>query len=65
MYVRRAMINAWASDGADRIVITLRGKTAYVVGEKSITPICTATNTPGKSIHLGRPGLPSTIAITP
>ena len=36
-----------------RIVITPDGKTAYVSTGSSVTPISTATGTPGKPIHVG------------
>ena len=45
-------------------MITPDGKTAYVLTGSSVTPINTATNTPGKPIHVA--GAPAQlIAITP
>jgi YVTN family beta-propeller protein len=45
-------------------VITPDGKTAYVVnqGSNTVTPIATATNKPGRPIHVGQRAF--TIAIT-
>lgn len=45
--------------------ITLNGATAYVVNsnDDTVTPISTATNTPGTPIPVG--GAPLAIAITP
>ena len=47
------------------IVITPDGKTAYVTnfGSDTVTPISTATNTPGPAIPAG--ALPDGIVITP
>jgi hypothetical protein len=46
------------------IAITPDGKTAYVLGVHTVTPINTATNTPGKPIRLGS-NPTALIAITP
>ncbi|HLQ55418.1 MAG TPA: hypothetical protein VK162_14255 [Streptosporangiaceae bacterium] len=47
------------------IAITPDGKAAYVLAmfAGTVTPIATATDTPGKPIKVGR--IPSAIAITP
>ena len=45
-------------------MITPDGKTAYVTTGSGVTPINTATNTPGKPIHVGNSSTPA-IAITP
>jgi DNA-binding beta-propeller fold protein YncE len=47
------------------IAITPDGKTAYVLAlfPGTVTPIATATDTPGKPINVG--GIPGAIAITP
>ena len=52
--------------GPDFIAITPDGKTAYVAnaGLNAVTPISTATNTPGKPIHVPLTD-PITIAIGP
>jgi DNA-binding beta-propeller fold protein YncE len=50
---------------AEEIVITADGKTVYVAsfeGNRSVTPISTATNRAGQRIHIGRAVI---IAITP
>src|SRR5262249_56731830 len=52
------------------IAVTQDGKTAYVVGFQggiaTVLPVSTATNTPGKPIHLPRAaGCTCSIAITP
>jgi YVTN family beta-propeller protein len=47
-----------------QIVITPDGKTAYVTTGPSVTPVSTATNTPGTPIHV-RGGLTWGIVITP
>jgi YVTN family beta-propeller protein len=57
-----------AGDNPDLIAITPDGKTAYVtnVYSSSVTPISTATNTPGAAIHVCSPQeVVMDIAITP
>ena len=53
-------------DQPDGIAITPDGRTVYVanIGSGTVTPIDTATNTPGKPIPVP-PGLPQSVAITP
>ena len=57
------------ADNVGKIAITPDGKTAYATTGSDVTPISTATNTPGKPIHIapgaGGPGYPDFIAITP
>jgi DNA-binding beta-propeller fold protein YncE len=51
-----------------QIAITPDGKTAYVAFGSDVTPINTATGTPGKTIHVGgqlNGALDTQIAITP
>ena len=49
--------------------MTPDGKTVYVISGTTVTPIATATNTPGKPIQVGvaddLPDRPGGIAITP
>src|SRR6516164_3189422 len=54
-------------NGVGQIAVTPDGKTAYAITGTSVTPISTATNTPGKPIHIGQPNFPGTdhIVITP
>ena len=47
------------------IAITPDGKTLYVEGSDTITPISTATNTPGQPIRPVSSGYPREIVITP
>ena len=58
-----AVIRYWARF-LGRIVITPDGKTAYVSTGSSVTPISTATGTPGKPIHVGGIGFQAMV-ITP
>jgi DNA-binding beta-propeller fold protein YncE len=52
---------------AGRIVVTPDGKTAYLTTGSTVTPVNTATGTPGKPIYLGGHPVnyPDHIAITP
>jgi len=47
-----------------QIAITPDGKTAYLITGSSVTPVSTATGTPGKPIHVVG-GYPNQIVITP